>query len=232
MTAVDFSPDPALSFGSRFTQMRTRVAGRLKLGLHATLTRYGLCRDLTEPLQTPKAKIAITVRRLKERDLASLFTLGEGQPLDEHLEVAWRRAFIEKGARLGYVAVDTRTDTPCYVQWLFGADDNDFVARVGGFPLLASHQALLENAYTPPAYRGLGIMSEAMALIAEHATWIGAREVLTFVDQYNVASLKGCQRAGFYPRLLHHRTRFGFGLITRDSFEDLRDGDPRRTARF
>ena len=212
--------------------MRTRVAGRLRLGLHATLTRYGLYRDLTKPLQTPKARIAITVRPLENRDLASLFTLGEGRPLDEHLEVAWRRAFIEKGARRGYVAVDTRTDTPRYVQWLFGADDNDFVAHLGGFPLLAPHQALLENAYTPPAYRGLGIMSSAMALIAERATCIGARDVLTFVDQHNVASLKGCQRAGFYPRLLHHRIRFGFGLITRDSFEDLPDGDPRRTARF
>ena len=232
MKAVELSSDPASGFSSRLTQIRTRVAGRLKLGLHSSLTRYGLCRDLTEPLQTPKAKIAITVRRLKERDLAALFTLGDGQPLDERLEVAWRRAFIAKGARRGYVAVDTRTDTPCYVQWLFGADDNDFIAHVGGFPLLASHQALLENAYTPPAYRGLGIMSEAMALIAEHATWIGAREVLTFVDQYNVASLKGCRRAGFYPRLLHHRTRFGFGLITRDSFEVLPEGDPWRTARL
>jgi len=232
MTAVDLSADPASGFGSRLTHMCTRVAGRLRLGLHATLMRYGLCRDLMQPLQISKARIGITVRRLEERDLASLFTLGGGQPLDEHLEVAWRRAFIEKGARHGYVAVDIRSDTPCYVQWLFGADDNDFVARVGGFPMLAPHQALLENAYTPPAYRGLGIMSEATALIAERATLIGARHVLTFVDQHNIASLKGCQRAGFYPRLLHHRTRLGFGLITRDSFENLLDGDPRRTTRF
>jgi RimJ/RimL family protein N-acetyltransferase len=232
MTAVDVSPGAVSGLGSRLGQLRTRIAGRIKLGLHARLTRYGLCRDLTQPLQPPKAKIAITARRLEERDLAPLFKLGEGQPLDEHLQVAWRRAFIEKGAQRGYVAVDTQNGKPCYVQWLFGADDNEFVARVGGFPVLAPHQALLENAYTPPAYRGLGIMSEAMALIAEHATWIGARDVLTFVDWHNIASLKGCQRAGFYPRLLHHRVRFGFGLITRDSFEDLPPNDPRRSARF
>jgi RimJ/RimL family protein N-acetyltransferase len=237
MTAVEVSPGAALGsafgLGGRAAQLRTRLAGRLKLGLHATLTRYGLCRDLTESLQAPKAKIPIAVRRLQERDLAPLFTLPPDKAsLEEQLEVAWRRAFIEKGAQRGYVAIDARDGKPCYVQWLFGADDNEFVEHVGGFPVLERHQALLENAYTPPAYRGLGIMSEAMALIAEHAAWISAREVLTFVDQYNVASLKGCQRAGFYPRLLHHRTRFAFGMMTHDSFEDLREGDPRRTARF
>ena len=233
MTAIGLSSYAASGLGSQASRLRTRLTGRLKLGLHATLTRYGLCRDLAEPPQTPKAKIPIAVRRLEGRDLALLFTLSPDKAsLEEQLEVAWRRAFIEKGAQRGYVAIDTRNGTPCYVQWLFGADDKEFVAHVGGFPVLERHQALLENAYTPPAYRGLGIMSEAMALIAEHAAWIGAREVLTFVDQHNVASLKGCQRAGFYPRLLHRRTRFGFGMITRDSFEDLSEADPRRTARF
>jgi RimJ/RimL family protein N-acetyltransferase len=83
------------------------------------------------------------------------------------------------------------------VQWLLGVRDNDFIARLGGFPALEADQALLENAYTPPAFRGLGIMPAAMAAIAEHASELGARYVLTFVDQHNIASLKGCQRAGF-----------------------------------
>jgi RimJ/RimL family protein N-acetyltransferase len=232
MTAADLSRDAASGPGERLAQMRTQLAGRLRLGWHASLTRYGLCRHLTRPLDKPKAKIAITVRRLRERDLGPLFALGERVSLDNRLEVAWRRAFIARGAQCGYVAVDARNDTPCYVQWLFGAEDNEFVQHVGGFPVLQPHQALLENAYTPPAYRGLGIMSEAMALIAEQATRLGAREVLTFVDHHNIASLKGCQRAGFNPTLLHHRTRYAFGLVTRDSFEDLPDNDPRRTAQF
>jgi RimJ/RimL family protein N-acetyltransferase len=230
MTAADVSHDATSGPGERLAQMRTQLAGRFRLGWHASLTRYGLRRDLTRPLDKPKARIAITVRRLGERDLLPLFTLGERASLDDRLEVAWRRAFIARGAQRGYVAVDARNDTPCYVQWLFGADDNEFVQHVGGFPVLQPHQALLENAYTPLAYRGLGIMSEAMASIAEHATSIGAREVLTFVDQHNIASLKGCRRAGFNPALLHHRTRYAFGLVTRDSFEDLPDNDPRRTA--
>jgi RimJ/RimL family protein N-acetyltransferase len=86
--------------------------------------------------------------------------------------------------------------------------------------------------YTPPAYRGLGIMSAAIALIAERASEFGARHVLTFVGEQNIASLKGCQRAGFHPHMLHHRTSFCFGTITRDRFDKLPDGDSRRTAKF
>jgi RimJ/RimL family protein N-acetyltransferase len=218
---------------NRLAQMQTRVAGRLKLGLYAKSSRYGLCRDLALSIEKPSAKIPIAVRPLREGDLASLLSLDASQSNQgERLEVAWRRAFVDKGARGGFVAIDQRSETPCYVQWLFGSRDNDFIQRLGGFPVLEAHEALLENAYTPPNYRGLGIMSAAMALIAERASEIGARHVLTFVDDHNIASLKGCQRAGFYPQMLHHRTRLGFGLITRDRFEKLRDGDPRRTAKF
>lgn len=162
-------------------------------------------------------------------DLGPLFSFDGPCDPTEKLEVAWRRAFVDKGARGGFVAVDQRSGTPCFVQWLFGSQNNDFIQRLGGFPLLEAHEALLENAYTPPRYRGLGIMSAAMALIAEHATEFGARYALTFVDQHNIASLKGCQRAGFHPQRLHHRTRIGFGLINWDRFDTLPDGDPRRT---
>ena len=143
-----------------------------------------------------------------------------------------RRNFLAKGAHNGFVAIDQRNGAPCYVQWLFGARDNAFVSQLKGFPVLAPHQALLENAYTPPAYRGFGIMSAAMALIAERAADIGARHVLTFVGLDNIASLKGCQRAGFNPLILHRATRLGFGMIRRDRFEELPQGDPRRTAKF
>jgi RimJ/RimL family protein N-acetyltransferase len=69
----------------------------------------------------------------------------------------------------------------------------------GIFPRLAPDEALLEGAYTPAQYRGLGIMPAAMARIAEHGVAIGARWVVTFVSDDNIPSLKGCDRAGFSP---------------------------------
>jgi RimJ/RimL family protein N-acetyltransferase len=217
----------------RFGQLQSRIAGRIQLGFWSKSTRYGLRRDLSLPLEKPTAKIPISVRALVTDDLPLLLPTGNaGQDGRERREIAWRRAFIDKGAEGGFVAVDLRNNTPCYMQWLLSPENNGFIQGIGGFPPLERDEALLENAYTPSAYRGLGIMSEAMALIAERAIDLGVRHVLTFVGQQNIASLKGCQRAGFYPHLLHHRVQVGFGLIKLDKFETLSKTDPRRTKRF
>lgn len=231
--AVQRGVPEGASFRSRLALFPSRLASRLHRGLCAKFTRFGLRRDLRLTVEKSTAKIPIRVRPLENRDLSSLF-FGDIIAKDsaERLELAWRRSFIDKGARGGFVAIDTRSETPCYVQWLLSSRDNDFIAKLGGFPPLKADEALLENAYTPPAYRGLGIMSAAMAAIAERATAFGARYVLTFVGDQNIASLKGCQRAGFYPDMVHHRITLCFGMITRDRFEKLPDDDPRRTSKF
>jgi RimJ/RimL family protein N-acetyltransferase len=218
---------------AKLEQLRIRIAGRLQLGLYSKSMRYGLRRDLGAPFERTSAKIPIEVRPATEADLRSLLSLDDSQNSDhDRLEIAWRRAFADKGAKRCFVAVDLCTNTPCYMHWLFNAADNAFIQQLGGFPRLEAHEALLENAYTPVKYRGLGIMSAAMALIAERAADIGASHVITFVDEHNIASLKGCQRAGFYPHLLHHRAQMGFGLLKRNDFETLSETDPRRTLKF
>lgn len=231
--AVEFDGGAGAGWRERAGELAARLAGRWKLGFHAELTRYGLLRDVSQTFSAPAAKIPLAVRPLHDRDLPALFGhAGTASELAERLEVAWRHAFIEKGARGGFVAIDERTATPCYVQWLLSPRDNGLIEKLGGFPALADGEALLENAYTPPAYRGLGVMAAAMGQIAERAGDLNARRVLTFVATDNIASLKGCQRAGFHPHLLHRRSRLGFGLFTRDRFETLPDGDPRRTTKF
>jgi RimJ/RimL family protein N-acetyltransferase len=231
--AVEFDEGAGAGWRGRAGELAARLAGRWKLGFHAEQTRYGLLRDVSQKFAAPPAKIPLAVRPLQDRDLPALFGhAGPESELAERLEVAWRHAFIEKGAHGGFVAIDERSDTPCYVQWLLSPRDNGFIAKLGGFPPLADGEALLENAYTPPAFRGLGVMAAAMAQIAKRAGDFGASKVLTFVATDNIASLKGCQRAGFHPHLLHRRSRFGFGLFTRDRFETLPEGDPRRSTKF
>jgi RimJ/RimL family protein N-acetyltransferase len=211
----------------------TRLAGRLELGWRTDIERYGLGRDLSVPIKHPAAKIPVSVRSLEERDIGPLFAAADSSAdAKEKREAAVRRAFNAKGVGKGFVAIDDRSGAPCYVQWLFGIADSGFIATLGGFPPLKERQALLENAYTPVNYRGFGIMSAAMALIAERADDVGADEVLTFVQTDNIASLKGCQRAGFNPVMLHHSKRRAFSLTRQDSFAYFSANDPRRHARF
>ena len=222
----------SFGLGVRLRQLSARINGRLQLGLRYESTRIGLRRDLTVPFTPPDAKIPISVRPLTAADLPALLAVDDTTSAADTFETAWRRAFAAKHMQGCYVAVDERNGTPCYMQWLFGAGDNDFVRSIGGFPALQTEEALLENAYTPALYRGMGIMPAAMARIAERAADLAARYVVTFVQDNNIASLKGCQRSGFAPYLLHHYVQLRFGFSRRDTFVELPADDPLRTKQF
>lgn len=185
----------------RFAEIARRGAGLL----YATRVTIGLRRDLDAACPVPAAKIPIEVRPLDEADLPHLFP-DDRSGLDrrERVELATRRFHLRAGIPTCWVALDRRTGTPCYMQWLMGASHNRLIQETfprRWFPELAPDEALLENAYTPTAYRGQGIMSCAMAMIAERAAGIGARRVITFVENTNVPSLRGCAKAGFAPHL-------------------------------
>lgn len=167
--------------------------------LWSDLDAYGLRRDLDVPHVAPDALIDISVRRLRDSDVpAILGTDDSSLSSAEKFDRLDRRRLLESGAGSCFVAV-TADDEPCYVQWLFGHQDNDFIQRFfpATFPILDPDTALLENAFTPASFRGQRIMSAAMARIAEEARSLDARYVVTFVSTDNTPSLKGCDRAGF-----------------------------------
>lgn len=206
----------------RLTEVGRRLRGLVHGPFHEELLAYGLRRDLTVPLEAPKAKIPIEVRPVAADDLPLLFPADQGH-LDpaERQELAWRRAHMEADVPTCYVAIDQRNGAPCYFQWLMGPEQNDFIRSLGVFPVLQRDEALLENAYTPVQYRGFGIMASAMALIAERAADLNARYVYTFVGLDNAPSLKGCAKAGFSPHLLRRRSTWGFGLVSNVAFAPL-----------
>jgi RimJ/RimL family protein N-acetyltransferase len=155
------------------------------------------------PFEAPPAKIPITVRPIAPGDAERLLPLGPGLPHREWWEQVTRRRLLE--ARIGTCYVATAPDgLPCYMLCLMGHADNGRVRSYfgGAFPELAPHEALLEGAFTPAPFRGLGVMAAATALIAERAADIGARHVVCFVEKDNAGSIKGCLRAGFTPEVV------------------------------
>jgi hypothetical protein len=155
---------------------------------------------LTKPVPVPSAKIELVVRPLEPSDDLSPLDMDTKLRGKAALTGRYERRLIASGLPTCWVAI-APDGKPCYLQWLITADQNDRIRRLWGnaFPRLGPDEALLEAAYTPEAYRGLGIMASAMSRIAEHAQESGARYVITFVAGDNVPSLKGCKRAGFEP---------------------------------
>jgi hypothetical protein len=198
---------------SQFTRLvlllRTRklnlILKVLRRKLYSNSNFICLRRDLTQSFEAPTAKIPIiTVRPIQDREAENLFdATAPGLSAAEIIDRSGRMEFFKAGIALCYVAID-QSGEPCYAQWLMSSVDNDRIQQYfhGAFPILAPDEALLEGAFTPESHRGKGIMPRSMALIAESARNFGARYVLTFVTEENVASLKGCKRAGFEPYML------------------------------
>ena len=186
--------------------------------MHSAEQSVVLRRDLEVPHTPPKAAIDVTVRRLTDSDVPKILHVAEGASADDVLYRARRRLLLESGLGTCYAAV-TSADEPCYVQWLMGEQDNERIQKYfgGAFPVLEPGTALLEGAFTPAAFRGKGIMGLAMSLIAEKAADLDARYVITVVGTENIPSLKGCEKANFFPYL--HREVAWRAMRRRVSFD-------------
>ena len=187
--------------------------------MYSDSTSVGLRRDLAIPFTGPSAKIPITVRPLASTDDLSALDPAPGLSADERF---WRLAqlrLLRSGLRICYVAIAPE-GKPCYMQWVIPCSENARLRAFFGnlYPSLGPDEALLEGAYTPDAYRGKGIMGAAMTQVAERAAEFGARWVITFVEEDNKASVKGCIRAGFAPYLIRHER---FRLFSRHVTFDL-----------
>jgi RimJ/RimL family protein N-acetyltransferase len=174
----------------------------VRLRFSSDSIHYGLRRDVTVPFAAPPAKIDVVVRPLTPQDDLSFLDPEPGLPEDVARTRRGQRHLVAARLDVCWVAVDA-AGRIAYMQWLITPKDNARIREVWGgtFPQLQPDEALLEGAYTSEAFRGQGIMPHAMARIAESARGLGARWVITFVGDDNVASLKGCKKAGFSPYL-------------------------------
>jgi RimJ/RimL family protein N-acetyltransferase len=195
-----------LSRSSRDSELMRQVVHKAAQRIRSDEKAYGFRRDLDVPHTAPEALIPIDVRRIREEDTDSILGSETSLAPEEKWDRASRLRLLKSRVGTCYVAVNGE-DKPCYTQWLFSSQDNDFLQSYfhGSFPVLTADTALLENAFTPTAFRGQRIMSAAMSRIAEQASSVGARYVITFVGLDNTASLKGCARAGFEPYTVRNR---------------------------
>ena len=186
-----------------FTGRGRKMWRAMTYRLYSDSASVGLRRDLQAPCVAPAAKRPFQVRPLTRDDELAWLDVREPSLSDEQVYARLGQArLLRSGIQTCHVAVEP-DGSACYMQWLILSSQNDQLRAFFGnlYPRLAPDEALLEGAYTPEAYRGQGIMAAAMAQIAERADQFGVRWVVTFVDESNAASLKGCARAGFVPYL-------------------------------
>lgn len=176
----------------------------IKRRMFSTELSLGLKKDLSVPFKTPEAKINLSIRLIENGD-AEYFDMT-------HFE----DGLINENIPNCFVAVD-ENDVPCFRQWLMGSKQNDKIKSYfgGTFPCLEEDEALLEGAFIPPKNRGLGIMPAGICMVISKGIDANVRYVITFVEMHNIASLKGCARAGFLPYTLRTVKWFLFNKTVR-----------------
>jgi GNAT superfamily N-acetyltransferase len=160
----------------------------------------GLRRDMSVPFQVPRAKIPLVVRQLRsDDDLSLIAALPELAPQAAQLR-ADQRWLLSGDLPTPWVAIDPQ-GTVCFMTWLLTARDNAAIqARWGAMlPELQPDEALIEGIYTAESHRGLGIMPDVVARIEEQARNSGARYGMGFIAEWNAASLKAGEKAGWIP---------------------------------
>lgn len=162
-----------------------------------------LQRDMSQPVEVPSAKIPIRIRSIIQADFETVAR-----------EVPERVGILKSGIPTCYLAI-TDSNKICYMQWLIDASQNHSRPQAISWRL-GPDEMLLEWAYTFHDFRGLGVMSCAMAQILKEAQQRNARFVYTIVERNNIASLKGCRNVGFRPhkirkekwRMLHQSQHY------------------------
>lgn len=210
------------SLGDGLAMLRARVARRIALGPYSRRVSIGFGRNLSVAIEPPVAKIPVRLRDFRPDDLAALFPSGGDEAAKrERDDVEWRLRAAAHGVLPSrcYVLEEVRSGRPCHVQWLTDPGYGDAVRRSGALPVLAADEAMLENAFTPKGFRGLGAMAAAVYLIAERARSLGKGHLVAFVDADNAASLKAVERACFRPCSIRTRRQFAFGTFRTVRFE-------------
>ena len=184
-----------------FTGHARKVWRTVARRIYSNSASLGLHRDITVPFAAPAARVPIAVRPLAPDDDLSCLDFHEpGLSDDEVFDRLGETRLLQSGIPTCHVAVGPQAK-PAYMEWLITPKDYERVHAFFGnlYPTLAPDEVLLEGGYTPGAYRGKGVMPSAVAQIAERAGDMGARWVITFVDEGNVGYLKGAAKAGFVP---------------------------------
>lgn len=169
--------------------------------LYSRRTAVGISRDLTVPHPTISAKIPLEVRQLRPDDDLSI--VSEVSELGSRLaqQRADQRWFLESSLPPPWVAVDP-DGRVCMITWMLSARDNASVKATLGplLPTLEPHEVAIEGAFTAETHRGLGILPDVATRLMERARESdGARRGVAFIAEWNAASLKAGEKAGWVP---------------------------------
>jgi hypothetical protein len=162
-------------------------------------TFIGLAKNLDEPDPHVKSKIDYSLKLATPTDIEEMLEIGRYEGKEAIFDLVQRKWFFDSGFHNCYVARTIPGSEMCYIQWMISRNDNNAETDIfrSSFPRLGQQDIQFEHAYTFTKHRGNKLMSAIMNQLFQIARKQRATRVITYVLNSNMASIKGCQNAGF-----------------------------------
>jgi hypothetical protein len=167
--------------------------------IYSKATFWGLEKRLDATKIDVASGLEYHLRPASEDDIEEMLKRTDEEGRDSVHDLLQRKWFYDCGFHDCYVGRTADGGDLCYIQWLVSRKDESALNKgfQGRLPNLKEDEILVENAFTFKRYRGNGVYPSALVRLAEISRGKGFKRMLVYVKKDNIASLRGCEKAGF-----------------------------------
>lgn len=171
----------------------------LKCQIYDSAIFLGLEKDLNVECIPVPCQVDYSLHVASEEDVWEMQLRAKSEGGESVYELIGRKWYYDSGFRDCYIARVNGTNELCFVQFMMSLADYDSIDQSykSILPRLKEDEVWLENSYTFKKYRGKKVMSSVLVDLEKIAQDRGFRRMVTYIREDNIASIKGCERAGF-----------------------------------
>jgi ribosomal protein S18 acetylase RimI-like enzyme len=159
---------------------------------------YILQKKLDSQAGEVKTRGKVSLRIVNDDDLQYIIKSISTLDSVSRKDVISRLLFYKSGFTNCYAAVTSEGEV-AYLQWLIYPSENALIenkySRI--FSPLREDQVMIENAFTFPKFRGMGLLSYVTNALLNIAKEAGYKSVVTYIRKDKIASLNEVFKMGF-----------------------------------
>lgn len=159
---------------------------------------YILYANLKSVMFIKNSRVSYCLRKIGEKEIDEVIGQIKTYSAKDRKEIMTRFLFYLSGFRNCYVARHKNGEI-MFMQWIIYPEENHIIAKLyaNRFKLLKDNQVLIENAFTFPKYRGLGLFAAVTSDLLKKAKEEGYKGAVTYIRKDALDSLNEFIKQGF-----------------------------------
>jgi hypothetical protein len=159
---------------------------------------YVLHKNIDSPVQIIKIRKNVSVVTVDDDDFDTLVQSVKTLDVKMKRELVGRLIFYRSGLKNCYAA-KTKEGEIAYIQWIIFPSENEILREQYSslFYPLKQGQVMIENVFTFPKFRGIGLLPHVMGLLINKASEAGYKIAVTYIRADRISSLNEAIIMGF-----------------------------------